>query len=88
MLHRMTHTILSSQQNLFTLNFAHRNNILEGQFVLLGHEANKLFVEILLDKVLEELNRRMIHLSLVCCGITLLALLLVLPLITGFSVSE
>lgn len=66
------------------MNFAHWNNILEGQFVFLGNEANKLFVEILLDKGLEESNGTMIHLSSVCCVITLLALLLVLPLITGF----
>lgn len=38
----------------------------------------------MLAEILEELNRTMIHLSSVRCVITVLALLLVLPLIIGF----
>lgn len=41
-------------------------------------------VEIMLDGVLEELNRTMIHLSSVRCVTALLALLLALPLTVGF----
>lgn len=64
----------------FKLNFACWNNILEGQFVFLGKDSNELFVEILLGEVLEELNRAMVHLTV----ITFLVLLPGLPLIIGF----